>query len=198
MTRSVRCIAGALLTAAVLGGCGFDEATNQINEIVPGTIERDHEVDVINTLLVASNARSGTLYGYLANNNDRKTIRLVSITGDGLAVTAFEPVPVPADGATRLGPAGIRVSGEFTAGDFITITMAFSNGEEAELDIPVMANCYEFEGLDEGPSPTGDVTPGSGQPEVDPELLESPSGELPHEPGAKIDCTPRSGTAEPH
>ncbi len=44
--------------------------------------------------------------------------------------------------------AGLTVSGDFDAGDFVDVTFTFDNDESVSLEIPVMKPCHQYEGLD--------------------------------------------------
>ncbi len=171
--RRSAALVGALLTAGLLAGCGFDEATNQVNQLTPGTTERDADVDVINALVVSESEGSGTLVAQLANNRNDESVRLVSVEGEDGEVTGLEGLRIPADSAAQLESAGVRVTGDFTTGGFVTLTLGFSNDDEVELELPVVPACYEFEGLDTAPRTAGGE---EGTP-VDCEAAEPPSAE---------------------
>ena len=54
---------------------------------------------------------------------------------------------------------GIKVTGEFTAGEFIELSVGFDNGETADMDVPVVTADDEYTGLDNGtgvPSPSAE------------------------------------------
>jgi hypothetical protein len=43
------------------------------------------------------------------------------------------------------------VTGEIEAGQFAAVSLQLGDGETIEMDVPVVTNCGDFEGLD-GPS----------------------------------------------
>ena len=56
---------------------------------------------------------------------------------------------------------GIKVSGEFEAGEFIELSVGFDNGETADMDVLVVAADDEYTGLDNGtgvPSPAAEAS----------------------------------------
>lgn len=150
--RTLRIALGALLLAAVLSSCGFDYATDRINDITAGHTNRDGAVDVLNVLIVAGQADSGTLVGLLVNNDVETDIQLTSVTsGADQTAAETEPVVVPADGRAQLQDAGIRIDGTFAAGEVYDVTLSFDNGEVLELAVPVVTQCGQYEGFDDAP-----------------------------------------------
>ena len=103
-------------------------------------------------------------YGALQGKDKKQTLdqygeeqSLTGISGvsgsDGATIEAaeFEPVTVPADGLVNLAepPAGIGLTGEFTAGDFVPLAIDFGNGERISLNVPVVSNDTGYwEGMD--------------------------------------------------
>ena len=56
------------------------------------------------------------------------------------------------------------MSGDFTAGEFIALSVGFDNGETADMNVPVVAADDEYTGLDNGtgvPSPSPSRRPSS-------------------------------------
>jgi hypothetical protein len=152
--RTPRFAIGALLLLPVLSACGFDYATDRVNDITAGHTNRDYRVDVNNALIVAGQPDSGTLVGQLVNNEsdkeDDNDIVLTSVTsGTDAAAAEFEPLTIPAAGQVQLHDAGIRIDGSFEAGDVYDVTLTFDNGEVVELALPVVTQCGQYEGLDD-------------------------------------------------
>jgi hypothetical protein len=154
--------AGALVLAVpVLASCGFDQATDRVNTIVNGTSDQDGVVDVLNAMVVSSEEGSGTFIATLSNNSPVDAISLDSLSFGSDAtvqVAGFDPVEVPPHGLVNLADVeqGIKVAGEFGAGEFINLTLGFSNGEAAEMQVPVVTEDGDYTGLDNGtgvPSP---------------------------------------------
>ncbi|MET0525189.1 MAG: hypothetical protein ABWZ91_10320 [Nocardioides sp.] len=146
---------GLLLAVPALASCGFDYPTERVNTIGPGVTERDADVDVTGALIVSGQPDSGTLIGGLSNNLD-DDVALIELTGGekgAIAADQFEPVEVTPNGHVNLAALaeadeGITVSGDFEAGDFVTVTFGFDNDQALTKEIPVMKPCYQFEGLD--------------------------------------------------
>jgi hypothetical protein len=146
---------GLLLAVPALSSCGFDYPTERVNTVGAGVSEREGTVDVGGAMIVAGQPDSGTLIGTLSNNDDDTAIRLTSVTGgdEGEVEAAdFPAVEVTGGGhvnlATLAENAGINVTGDFDAGDFVTVTFTFDNDESVTLEIPVMKACYQYEDLD--------------------------------------------------
>lgn len=153
--RTLRITSGALLLAAALSSCGFDYATDRVNSLTAGTFDRSADVDILNAVVVSEHGGSGTLIGLLANRPGESGVEpgvLTSVTSDvSEQAPKIEPVEVAPGAAVQLGEAGIRIDGDFEAGDFIDVTFTFENGEEVEFGVPVMTACHEYEGLDNAP-----------------------------------------------
>jgi len=146
---------GLLLAVPALASCGFDYPTERVNTIGAGVTVRDADVDVTGTLIVSGQADSGTLIGGLSNNVE-EDVTLIEIAGGekgSITPENFEPVELAPNGHVNLAALaeddeGITVSGDFEAGDFVTVTFTFDNDQSVTTEIPVMKACYEYEGLD--------------------------------------------------
>ncbi|HET9420459.1 MAG TPA: hypothetical protein VFO49_04930 [Nocardioides sp.] len=146
---------GLLLAVPALSSCGFDYPTERVNTIGAGVTVRDADVDVTGALIVSGQSDSGTLIGGLSNNVDAD-VALIEIAGGekgAIAPEEFEPVEIAPNGHVNLAALaeadeGLTVSGDFEAGDFVTITFTFDNDQSVTTEIPVMKACYQFEGLD--------------------------------------------------
>jgi hypothetical protein len=153
---------GALVLAVPgISACGFSYATDNENTIANGVTNKDGTVDVLNAMIVSSEAGSGTFIASLANNDAIEPVSLESIdfgANSTVEVAAFDPVEVPPHGLVNLSEGqGIKVSGDFEAGSFISLTLGFDNGESADMDVLVVADDDEYTGLDNGtgvPSPS--------------------------------------------
>ena len=40
------------------------------------------------------------------------------------------------------------MTGDFALGDFVPVSLQFGNGEQVEMDVPVVPNCDDFADLD--------------------------------------------------
>lgn len=142
-------IAGLLLAlvpaAMTLSSCGFDYPTDRVNTIAAGENNREATVDALGIRLLASATGKGRLIGSLANNLD-KDAALDSVTSpEGKATAKFEAVEIPGRKAVNLAEdAVIPVTGDFTAGDVVTLELGFSTGETVSLNVPVVKNCFQY------------------------------------------------------
>ncbi len=152
----------AALVLAVPGvsACGFNYATDKANNITNGTHDQDGTVDVLNALIVSEEAGSGTFIASLSNNDATQAVSFESLdfgSDSTVQVADFSPIEVPPHGFVNLADGqGIKVAGDFEAGDFITLNLGFDNGETAEMDVHVVAADDEYAGFDNGtgtPSP---------------------------------------------
>jgi hypothetical protein len=155
--RNIALAAGALVLAApVLSSCGFNYATDRINTPSAGVNNRDKTVDVLSAVIVAGQPNSGTFIATLSNNSATKEISFTDLSGaEGNTVTAdsFDPIKIAPAAAVNLATVGgVRLTGEFQAGNFVPVTVGFDNGESVTMDIPVVLACGRYEGLDEAPS----------------------------------------------
>jgi len=144
---------GALLLAASLSSCGFDPATNRVNTITPGTTNRDTSLDVLNAVVVSAEEGSGTFIASFVNNDLEEPATLEGLSpGDqeSAQVVDFSPIEVPPNSLVNLAEddQGVAVEGEFAAGDVVPMVVELAGGDVVELEVPVVSNCEEFEGLD--------------------------------------------------
>lgn len=147
--------AGALVLAPALAACSTDMPTDAIYTQAAGVNERTLDVDVLNAMVVSSEQGSGTLVMTLVNNLsdpvDGATShadRLTGVTVDGASVR-FSPVSVPAAGIAVIAAkndampqavGGIKVTGDFEAGEYVDLVLTFENAGEVELEVPVLLN----------------------------------------------------------
>ncbi len=163
MRRLTRLVVGAALLVPALSSCGFDYASERVNTVSAGVTERSGEVDVVGAMVVAAQPGSGTFIALLANNSETEPVTFSSLEpGTGATFTAGEAgVEVPPSGAVSLAnEGGVRVSGDFAAGDFVSVSVGFSNGERIRMDVPVVLACGDYEGLDNGAEPAEEPTAG--------------------------------------
>lgn len=161
LRRSARLltVAGALLLAApVLTSCGFDYATDRVYTPGAGVNDRDASVDVLSAVVVSAQDGSGTLVASFANNDTASTATVESIAGAGedasLTVTGFSPITIPAGGLVNLAEEStpIELSGDFEQGSFVELEIELSSGETVDIEVPTVADCYEYAGLDKSSS----------------------------------------------
>jgi hypothetical protein len=130
--------------AAPLSSCGFDYATDRVYTPGSGANNREGAVDVLSAVVVSAAEGSGTFVASLSNNSSDSEATFTAVAGQDATVTAaeFEPVTIPAGGLVNLAEpaADIVLTGEFTAGDVVPLTVDFGNGERVSLNVPVVAN----------------------------------------------------------
>jgi hypothetical protein len=157
LRRSARLLtaAGALLLAApVLSSCGFNYATDRPYTPAAGVNDQDARVDVLGAVIVSAQDGSGTLITTFSNNNPDEPATVDSIAGagddTGLKIGDFDPIEIPPGGLVNLADADdpITVEGDFTKGQFLTLEFTLGDGSSTTLDLPTMADCYEYAGLD--------------------------------------------------
>jgi hypothetical protein len=161
--RKLATAIGALVLAVpALSACGFNYATDRDYTPANGTNYQDGVVDVLNAVIVASEDGSGTFIASLSNNAPDESISFDALSfgsNSTIEVAPFDPVEVPPMSLVNLGDGqGIKVSGDIVTGDFIELSLAFSNGETADMDVPIVAAEYEYTNLDVGtgiPAPAG-------------------------------------------
>lgn len=143
-------IAGLMLAlvpaAATLSSCGFDYPTDRVNTIAAGANNRDHSVDALGIRVLATAKGEGFLIGALANNlDDEAALESVSSPDGTARASAFEAIEVAGRGTVNLETVDpINLTGDFTAGDVITLDLTFSTGDTASLDVPVVKNCFQY------------------------------------------------------
>ena len=156
--RSLATAAAVIALAAPLTSCGFDYATERDlhprrrrqqprgrgRRALRGRGLRRRGVRHLRGVAVQQRRRRGAEpHRHLRRRRRR----------DGATVEAaeFEPVTVPAAGLVNLAepPADIVLTGDFTAGDFVPLSVDFGNGERISLNVPVVADDTGYwEGMD--------------------------------------------------
>ena len=146
---------GALLLTLPLASCGFDRATDRVNDIVPGGSNRDATLDVLNAVIVSDDQGSGVLVTTLVNNDVEGSTTLEAVAADdadAVQVGDFTPIEVDPNALVNLAAddqEGIPVEGaDLEAGQVVSMTLQISGGQVVQIDVPVVANCGEFAGLD--------------------------------------------------
>lgn len=152
--RTLALAVGALLLATpVLSSCGFNYATDRINTTQHGATNRDKAVDVLAAVIIAEQPGSGTLSARLVNNDSEPT-ELASIEGSEISVSDIEATEIVAGGAVAVADLGegIRIDGDFTAGEVVPLTMTFANGDQVSLDVPVIRACGVYAEVEQAPA----------------------------------------------
>jgi hypothetical protein len=163
--RPALLIAALVLAAPGLSACSFNYATDRENTIINGVSNQDGTVNVLNAMIVSSEPGSGTFIASLANTDPTSTstpfgdlashtISLESLdfgANTTIESAAFDPIEIVGHGLVNLSDGqGIKVSGDFEAGDFVSLTLVFDNGQSIPMEIPVNSADDEYTGLDNG------------------------------------------------
>lgn len=161
LRRKLALAAGLLCVAApVLSSCGFDYATDRPNVIAHGGFHlADEGMRVLATRIVASDDHHGIFVATIALNPTADPITAAStaptLTGLStrqdsnyqMTAKSFSPIAVTDTGAVNLADpsvGGIAVTGDFTAGSSIPVTLTFSDGSTISVQTPVVTQCHEF------------------------------------------------------
>lgn len=169
-TSRLLCAGALVLATTALASCSTVMDTDRIYTPAVGVSERSKDVDVLNAVIVSSKDGEGTLVATLANNRtdrpgttDDNVDQLTGVGGEVDGKVA-EPVDIAAGGSVVLATAtaeittataGVKVTGDFALGDFVTVTLTFANAGEITLDVPVVPNTEGtvFGGQDGAPEP---------------------------------------------
>lgn len=158
---------GVLVSAPLLASCGFDEATNRINQITAGTTVHADQVTLSNVVVVSEEEGSGTLHGLVASRNAEDVITLTSVEGEGVTSTDGE-IELEPYGRGQLEEAGLRIDGEDVApGRVLPMTFVFDDGSEVPVDVFVKRDCGQYTGLDDAPAADLEITPSAGTEPAD-------------------------------
>ena len=153
LRRSLALLSGALLLAAPVSSCGFDQATNRVNTIAAGANDRDESVDVLGAVVVSGEEGSGTFIASFVNNSTTEPAAVEGLEAqdpESAQVVDFSPVELDPSSLVNLAQddQGFSVEGDFGAGDVLPMVVQLSSGGSVELEVPVVPNCREWEGLD--------------------------------------------------
>lgn len=163
-------IGALLLAAAVSTSCGFNLATDRYYTPANGANDRDGMVDVLAATVVTGGEGTGVFVASLSNNSQTDSFQLEGLTSnDQEELSAADVTPVEvAPGALvnlALSETPIEVTGTFAAGDYVQVNVAFSNGETANMNVPVVANCgiyNDVAGVPAGPDVCAVAEPAEG------------------------------------
>ncbi len=149
-----------------------------------GVNDRSTDIDVLNALVVAESDGSGRLIAGLASQSD-EDVELSGVQG----VEEDAEVQFGSDGGDAVVPAGgflqladegsavISATGEgVEVGDYVRLTMSFSNGDEVAVNVPVVVPGEDFADVT---LPSSGSSGSSEEPSTEPSESpsESPSSE---------------------
>lgn len=148
----------AVPVGAALTSCGFDYPTDRVNQIGAGANNRDATVDVLGVRVVSTSAGAGRLIGTLANNTD-EAAELTGVTSDGAVQAEVEGIEIAPESSVNLAGDDVQVpvTGEFTAGEVVTLTFEFDTDETVTLDVPVVKHCFQYSDVAEPSAAAGEA-----------------------------------------
>ena len=145
MRRSLALTAGALMLAVpTLSSCGFNYATDEIYTASAGTDVRTSAVDVLNAVIVSDKDNTGAFVATFSNNNKTTADKVTGLAGAGddtdLSAIDLKPIDVAPGSYVNLadGDQRVTVTGSFTAGDVVMVTIDFANAESVTFGVPVV------------------------------------------------------------
>ncbi len=164
--RPAALTAGVLLLAAPLSACGFGYSTDSIYLSSAGVDYRQGPLDVLSAVVVSENSGSGTFIASFSNNDGGASERVLGLTPGTAPIvptlTGFTPFTVAAGAFVNLADPDpvttVTVTGDFIAGQYVSITVDLEGTDDIEMSVPVVAATNQYEGLDV----SGDVTPTDG------------------------------------
>lgn len=136
-------IAFALASATALTSCGNAQTDEQYQAGVGANV-RTGSVQLFNAVAVTNGDGTATLSASVLNRTG-KTIKLTAASGtlsNGTKVTArTTPALIGAGQVKDTGPAGNVVikASKLTAGEYLKLTLTFTEGNKATVDAPVVA-----------------------------------------------------------
>jgi copper(I)-binding protein len=170
----MRRAATALLSIAAINGCAanFDAQTNQIYQPADGANNKESDVYVMGTLVVADGAGHGVVVARLINSAEQpdSLVSVAATDGEGNPITV-NPMPEPlelqpAESLQLAESAHIQLSGDnLQVGGVVTLDVTFDQAEPVTLEAPVV--------LDDGDY--ADVTIPAADPSAEPTETE-PTG----------------------
>jgi copper(I)-binding protein len=145
----------AVVATMVLSACtfGFNAQTNKVYQAGVGANHRG-EIDVLNTLLVVNDDKSATLSAALVNNTDSdqslSSVTVTTLDDEELPVRSTKLLlPLPQGVLTNVGGAsdagGFRVTRGVTPGDYVKVTLSFTDAADVTIEAPAVARTAEYD-----------------------------------------------------
>jgi hypothetical protein len=174
--------AGALLASPLLAGCGFNYQTDRINTVSAGTNDRSGTVDVLGAVVIAGQDDAGLFVATFVNKDTRDAIELdgVKETEQVQPTGSEKPIEIPPSGRVSLfQTGGLAVGGTFKAGEFVPVTVSFSNGQVTTVNVSVVPPCHQYslDKLTELTLPTGAASEGTTEPTEPTEPVDTATAE---------------------
>ena len=147
-------IAATALALAGCSGTGVDAQTNQQYQAGVGANLRTGQVQLYNTLAVDNGDGTSTVSTVIVNTSD-ETQKLDSVTATTVDGTSVESRTAPAiigpGDSFNTGPAGTIVlsGGAVEAGDYVTLTLAFSRAGDVSIEAPVVTRTEMYDDVAE-------------------------------------------------
>jgi hypothetical protein len=161
--RTSALVAGTLVATAALASCGFDAATDRPYTPGVGVSDQDGQIDVLSAVVVSSAPGQGRFVASLSNSDQQDAGTFDSLSpagGSDVEAAEFAPVEIGPGALVNLVDTDpINLTGDFEAGQFVTVTIGFASGESSTMDIPVVDNDGYYTDLDgpSGPDATADA-----------------------------------------
>lgn len=168
--------AAVLITAPLLSSCGFNLNTDRVADNTVGLDNRSGDtsggVDILAAVVVAAQPDAGTFIATLANTSptDEAVFESVEGAGDAPATSGdVEQITIAPQGFANLADGGgVKLTGDFGAGDVVVLSIGFASGQTVRMNVPVVRACGPYVGLD--PAVSESATP-SAAPTDAPETL---------------------------
>ena len=166
--RPAALAAGVLLLAAPLSACGFGYSTDSIYLSSAGVDYREGPLDVLSAVVVSGESGRGTFIASFSNNDGGASERVLALNPGAAPIVpelaGFTPFTVAPGALVNLADPDpvttVIVTGDFIAGQYVSITVDLEGTEDIEMSVPVVAATNQYEGLDvSGDVPSPDASP---------------------------------------
>ena len=148
-------LAATLIALAGCSGTGMDAQTNQQYQPGVGANLRTGQVQLYNALVVDNGDNTATLSTVIVNTSEgtQKLDAASATTSDGTSVESqIGPALIGPGDSFNTGPeATVAFQGDMTAGDYVTITLAFDRAGDVTIDAPVVTRSKMYADVAENP-----------------------------------------------
>jgi hypothetical protein len=153
--RRIAAATFAVVATMVLAACsfGFNAQTNKVYQAGVGANHRG-EIDVLNTLLVVNEDKSATLSAAIVNNSGSdqslSSVTVTTLDDKELPVRSTKLLlPLPQGILTNAGgdsdAGGFRVTRGVTAGDYVKVTLSFTDSPDVTIEAPAVARTAGYD-----------------------------------------------------